>query len=157
MQTWRTYEQVATHLLDQFAAAFGLERVEGKQDVPALHSGTSWEIDARGVRVGDEGFVLVECRRYTTTRLDQESLGGLAWRIIDTGAEGGIIVSPHGLQAGAELVARTVNVVSVRLDANCNLHEYTLQFLNRVMVGIHDGPRTQDTVTAHVTRAKQDG
>ncbi|HEY4243701.1 MAG TPA: hypothetical protein VGM88_28005 [Kofleriaceae bacterium] len=44
---WESYEQVSRFLLDQFADRFGLERVEGKQDVIGLRSGTSWEIDAK--------------------------------------------------------------------------------------------------------------
>jgi hypothetical protein len=43
---WQTYEEVAAHLLDEFAAEFGLSRVEGKQIVDGQHSGTKWEIDA---------------------------------------------------------------------------------------------------------------
>jgi hypothetical protein len=30
---WQTYEEVAAWLLNQFASEFGLDRVEGKQDV----------------------------------------------------------------------------------------------------------------------------
>ena len=32
-QSWRTYEEVATYLLSQFAKEFGLARVEGKQKI----------------------------------------------------------------------------------------------------------------------------
>jgi hypothetical protein len=96
---WQSYEEVGTYLLDRFATEFGLDRVEGKQGVAGQRSGTSWEIDAKGFRLGQDGFVIVEFRRYTTSRLNQEDLGGLAYRIIDSGAEGGIIVSPLGLPA----------------------------------------------------------
>src|SRR5205814_10657234 len=102
MQQWESYEQVGTYLLDSFAAEFGLERVEAKQKVPGLESGTSWEIDAKGVRQGNDGFVIVEFRRYIKSRQNQGKMGELAYRIIDTGANGGIIVSPLGLQEGAE-------------------------------------------------------
>jgi hypothetical protein len=34
MAQWESYEQVGTYLLNQFAAEFGLDRVEGKQHVP---------------------------------------------------------------------------------------------------------------------------
>src|SRR5882724_6794049 len=39
---WQSYEGVARYLLDQFAAEFGLDRVEGKQNVLGKESGTSW-------------------------------------------------------------------------------------------------------------------
>jgi len=138
MQKWESYEEVGTYLLNQFATEFELDRVEAKQEVIGQRSGTSWEIDAKGVRQGNDGFVIVEFRRYTTSRQSQEKMGGLAYRIIDTGAMGGIIVSPLGLQEGAEKIAAAENVINVILNENCNRYEYMMQFLNRVMIGVHD-------------------
>lgn len=115
-----------------------MERVESKQDVVGQRSGTTWEIDAKGFRHGDPGFVIVECRRYTTSKQNQEKIGGLAYRIIDTGAEGGIIVSPLGLQEGAECVAAAENIVSIQLNEESTQHEYVLRFLNKIMIGRHD-------------------
>ena len=64
---WQSYEEVATYLLNQFASEFGLSKVEGKQSVLGLRSQTNWEIDAKGIREGNEGFVIIECRRYETS------------------------------------------------------------------------------------------
>jgi hypothetical protein len=146
MSQWESYEQVGAYLLDQFAAEFGLDHVEGKQEVGGLRSGTSWEIDAKGVRQGTDGFVIVEFRRYTTSRQNQGKMGELAYKIIDTGAKGGIIVSLLGLQEGAEKIAGAENVVNVILDENCNRHEYMMSFLNRVMIGVHDTARCEERV-----------
>ncbi|HEY4238339.1 MAG TPA: hypothetical protein VGM88_00910 [Kofleriaceae bacterium] len=96
------------------------------------------ELRTKGVRVGGAGFVIVECRRYTTSRQTQERMGGLAYRIIDTGAAGGIIVSPLGLQEGAEKIASAENVVSVCLDENSTRTDYVMSFLSNVMVGLSD-------------------
>ncbi len=150
MPQWESYEQVGTYLLDQFAATFGLDRVEPKQELLGQRSGTSWEIDAKGVRQGNDGFVIVEFRRYTTSRQSQEKMGGLAYRIIDTGAKGGIIVSPLGLQEGAEKVAAAEKVVNVILNENCNRYEYVMRFLNNVMVGVHDTVSIKDSVSFEV-------
>lgn len=98
-------------------------------------SGTGWEIDAKGVRASDGGFFIVECRRYTTSRQNQEKIGALAYRIIDSGAAGGIIVSPLGLQEGAEKVAAAENIFNVRLDENSTRHQFAMQFLNKFVVG----------------------
>jgi hypothetical protein len=123
-------------LIDKFRDEFGLDAVEGKQRIRGLCSGTGWEIEAKGVREGRVGFIVIECRRYTTSRLDQESVGGLAYRILDTGAIGGIIVSPLGLQEGAKKVASAANVIEVRLDENSTPYDYMLSFLNKTMVGV---------------------
>ena len=147
MPQWESYEQVGTYLLNQFAAEFGLDRVEPKQEVPGDRSGTSWEINAKGVRQGNDGFLVVEFRRYTTSRQSQEKLGGLAYRIIDTAAKGGIIVSPLGLQEGAQKIAAAENVVNVTLNENCNRYEYLMRFLDKIMVGVHDAEGLSDSVT----------
>jgi hypothetical protein len=81
-------------------------------------------------------FVIVECRRYTTSHLDQESLGALAYRIFDTGAAGAIVVSPLGLQGGAEKVAQSERVVSVTLDPSSSTTDYVMKFLDKIRVGL---------------------
>lgn len=136
-KAWESYEEVAVYLLEQFANEFGLERVEGKQGISGNLSGTPWKIDGKGFRQGDTGFVIVECRRYTTSKQNQEKIGALAYRIRDTGVDGGIVVSPLGLQEGAQRIADAENIVSVQLNKDCNNSEYVLRFLNKIMVGMH--------------------
>ena len=134
---WKTYEEVAEYLLNQFKEHFDLERVEAKQTVKGRKSGTDWEIDAKGVKSADnEMFIIVECRRHTTSRLNQEGLGGIAYRIQDTGAIGGIIVSPLGLQAGAKKIANAENIISVELNADATPAEFTLKFLDKLHCGV---------------------
>ncbi|WP_166831390.1 hypothetical protein [Thalassoroseus pseudoceratinae] len=152
MKKWETYEEVAAYLLDQFASAFGLSRVEGKQDIEGQRSGTKWQIDGKGVRSGDEGFMIVECRRFTTSKQNQERIGALAYRIIDSGADGGILVSPLGLQKGAEKIANAENITDVYLNEHSTCHEYTLKFLNRMMVGIQEQATAGDSWECTVFR-----
>jgi hypothetical protein len=149
-QSWKTYEDVATFLLDKFAQEFGLQRVEGKQLIDGLRSGTKWEIDAKGIREGDSGFIIVECRRNTTSRQNQEKIAGLAYRIVDVGAAGGIVVSPIGLQEGARKVAVAENIVEVHLDENSTADDFFLSFLNRIMVGVSDTICWNDSVQIEI-------
>jgi hypothetical protein len=130
---WRRYEEAAQLILDELASHFGLNRVEAKQSIPGLRSGTTWEIDAKGV-VGSEAFVIVECRRDTTSALKQEAIGALAYRILDTGAEGAIVVTPIGLQEGAEKVASAERIVCVRLSADATPQQFAIEFLGNVIV-----------------------
>ena len=146
MKKSESYEEVAAYLLDKFASDFELERVEGKQTIQGQRSGTEWEIDAKGVRKGNEGFIIVECRRYTVSKQNHEKIGGLAYRIIDTGAEGGIVVSPLGLQEGAEKIAAAEDIQSVELRSDSTIYDYFLRFLNNVMVGVHDTIHLEDVV-----------
>ena len=145
-QTWQTYEQVAAYLLDKFATDFDLIRVEGKQSVTGIKSGTTWEIDAKGFRKNNNGFVIVECRRFTKAKQSQERLSSLAYRISDTGAIGGIIVSPLGIQLGAQLIADAENIVNVTLDQNSTPTEFSMQFLNKIFVGLEEYVELTDTI-----------
>lgn len=133
---FETYEDVATHLLYEFADEFGLEKVEGKQKILGLKNDTKWEIDAKGIAEEGKKFVIIECRRYTKSRLKQASIGALAYCIDDTGASGGIIVSPLGLQEGAEKVANANGIVSVTLDADSTSTDYVMKFLDQIKAGL---------------------
>jgi len=145
VQIWKSYEEVAEYLLNQFADEFGISRVEGKQVVKGRQSGTQWEIDAKGVREGKEGFIIVECRRYVKSKQSQEKLASLAYRIIDTGAEGGILVSPLGLQKGAQKIAASSNIIDVRLNPNSTVQDFAMQFLNKIMISKGDPIRLSDS------------
>lgn len=150
MTKWESYEEVAVYLLNQFAIHFGLERVESKQKIVGLRSGTVWEIDAKGVREGNTGFILIECRRHTTSRQRQEDVAALAYRIQDTGAEGGIIVSPLDLQKGAKKIASAENIVHVQLPPDSTRYEYVLRFLEKVMIGLEDRISVRESVEIEV-------
>lgn len=132
VQPWLSYEQVVTDILNKLAEEFDFVRVEGKQTALGLKSGTAWEIDAKGVCSTDGAFFIVECRRHTTSRLSQEQVGALAYRILDTGASGGIIVSPLGLQEGAEKIACAENIISVTLNPDSTIQNYMIAFLDKM-------------------------
>lgn len=133
-EKWQSYEEVARYLLNEFAVHFQLGIVEGKQLIPGA-SGTGWNIDAKGITSNGEGFVIIECRRRTSRRLCQEAVAGLAYRIVNTGAKGGIVVSPLEFQKGARKVARHSNIIHVKLDPKSTTTDYVMRFLNQVFVG----------------------
>jgi hypothetical protein len=132
---------------------FGLNHVEPKQKIPGKRSGTEWEIDAKGVKEDNKGFVIIECRRYTTSRQSQGKAGQLAYQIIDTGAAGGIMVSPFDLQQGAKKVAERENIVSVQLDPNSTPQEFAMKFLNKLMLGFVDRVPVRDEFTVESSKS----
>lgn len=151
-KTWESYEGVATYLLQQMKETFGLDSVEGKQNIEGV-SGTDWEIDAKGIRKDDTGIILIECRRYTTSKLKQEDMAAIAYRIKDTGAKGGIIVTPIGLQEGAKIIAEKEGIIVVRLSPESDEQQYLLQFLNQIFVGVSDVISMTDRVHMKVIHA----
>ncbi len=130
---WRTYEELAQLIIKELATEFDLGEVEGKQVIPG-ESGTSWEIDAKGVRIGDSGVVLIECRRYLTSKIKQEQMAAIAYRIKDIGAVGGITVSPLEPQEGAKILAAHENITHVVLDPESTTENYFASFLNKAFV-----------------------
>ena len=149
---WGTYEEVATYLLNEFSDKFGLSRVEGKQQLKGIE--TNWEIDAKGVKLDGKGFLIIECRRFTTSKQNQGNIAKLAYSIIDAGAKGGILVSPLGIQSGGQKIAKARNIISVELDENSNNYEYTMRFLNKLMIGvaIEEKVNLTDSFDATITR-----
>ncbi|HAE42679.1 MAG TPA: hypothetical protein DCG34_07140 [Clostridiales bacterium] len=131
---WRDYEEVSVFLLNKLSEEFGLSWVEGKQKLVGK-SGTEWEVEAKGICNNGEGIVIIECRRYSTRKLEQEEMGALAYRIIDTDAESAIIVSPLGLQKGAKLVAEAGGITSVMIDANSTPQNFAVEFFNKLFLG----------------------
>ncbi len=144
---WKTYEEVACYLLNQISEKFGVSSFEGKQKIEGQKSGTPWEIDAKGIKKGTDIFLIVECRRYTTSRQSQEKVGALAYRVQDTHAAGGIIVSPLGLQKGAEKVAIAENIHEVILDVNSTTKDFFMKYLNDFFLGVSDSIKFTDSVT----------
>jgi hypothetical protein len=144
------------YLLGQFASHFQLGRVEGKQIVAGA-SGTSWEIDAKGLRGDGEGFVIVECRRHTKQSVSQIQIGGLVFSIQDTGAAGGIVVSPLPLQSGAKIVAGSQGIAHVQMSADSTTTDYVFRFLEHTFYGVSLEERAdaQDTTDATVIRASE--
>ncbi len=153
---WETYEEVAAFLLNRLSEHFGVERFEGKQVVSG-NSGTMWEIDAKGCSDGGDRIVVVECKRHTKRGVNQAVAGSLAWTIHEVGAEGGILVSPMGLQEGAKKVAASAKIIEVVLDQSSTTTDYMLSFLNQIHVGFSETIQISDHWIVEVVPNKRGG
>ena len=143
------YEQVTRHVLEQVGDLLGLDlqAVEGKQKIFGK-SGMEWTIDGKGVKTDDGGIVVIECRRYTTSRLKAEAMGGFAYRIKDLGAAGGYMVTPLGLQEGAEKLANHEGILDIHLDADSTATDFTVGLLDKVVHGRSANLKSEATTTA---------
>lgn len=150
IEEWETYEQVARYLLEKIKDDLNLKEVQGKQVLEGK-SGAHWEIDAKGVSLHNEKIILIECRRRSS-RQNQEALGGFAYRIRDTGAQSGIIVSPLELQIGAQKVAQHENIVHVKLSKDSTPTDFLMQFMNKFFVGFSETVTAKDSVSAILLR-----
>ena len=68
--------------------------------------------------------------------------------ISDSGAAGGLVVSPLDLQAGAKLVAAHEGIVEVQMAPTRTTTDYMVKFLDQIFVGRSPSPiRLKFTVT----------
>ena len=77
-------------------------------------------------------------------------MAAIAYRIKDTGAVGGIVVTPIGFQKGAALVAAAENIIHVKLCPDSTNHSYLLEFLNQIMVGVYDSVSIKESISIEI-------
>lgn len=149
---WQEYEETSRLLLEMFHRELGLSHIEGEQQLSGS-PGVTWNIEAKGVLAGsNEAFVIIECRQIKR-RITQEQAGGLFARIVDTGAAGGIFVTPSGLQRGAALFAAARNIQVIQLSANSTPKDFAMRFLHKLFMGVSDGLAIQDRVSGDIIRS----
>lgn len=148
----------ARKVLANLRETLGLSKIEGKQSLTGA-SRTDWEIDAKAWRSGENQFLVVEVRRHTKSRLKQEHVAAIAYRIQDLGAAGGIIVSPLPMQKGAELVAASAEIAHVRLSSESTTEDYLAEFMGSRFLGasITEAANAQAICDAEVIRGKPTG
>jgi hypothetical protein len=151
-KVWEYYEKVGTFLLNKMAREFGLKYVESKQEIVGKISCEKWEIDAKGIRENKKAFIIIEFRRYTTRRISKKDTGGFAYTIRDLGGEGGILVSPLGLQKGAKKIAKSANIIEVKMDENSTTLDYILRFLDKIKVGRHGKLNFKGSLKARIIK-----
>jgi hypothetical protein len=149
-QEWQNYEQVAVYVCEQIKDRLGLKKVEGKQEIIGVQSGMKWTVDGKGICEGNEGFLFIEVRRQLTSGQKPEQLGGLAYRIRDTGASGGIMVSPLPIQEGAKKIAEAEKIYEITLHENSTCESFIAKFLNDLMVGARDNIHVCDEANVEI-------
>jgi hypothetical protein len=122
-KSWQNYEDLARYVLRYFGEQLGISEVEAKQRLIGA-SGTEWEIDAKGVAVGGTGFLVIECKERSSARLNQATVGSLAFTVQDLGAKGAVIVTSIGLQEGAEKLAQHCDFKTVFLSRESTFEEF---------------------------------
>lgn len=156
---WRRYEEAARTILANIGHALGITSVGPKQKMPGA-SGTEWELDARAWAEGEEGFLVVEVRRYATSRLKQEDMAAIAFRVEDVGASGGIIVSPLPPQRGAAIIAKSKGLKCVTISLDSTAETYLAEFMGRKFHGVqvreaaHLRDESSATVIHHATQVE---
>lgn len=97
------------------------------------------------MKIDGEGFLIVECRRWKS-RLPQKEVAALVGSIKDTGAQGGILVTPVKLQRGAQKLVEHEIIHHVILDRESSTEAYVIAFLDKVIMGFHENLGVSDWI-----------
>ena len=129
------YENITRQLLLDIREKLGLsDKLESQQRIQG-NCGTKWPVDLLAYDINTDKIVLVECRYRSKEKLKQDSdLAGFAYRIRDTNADRGIIVTTIGLQEGAEKVAEYENITPIKLtiDIGNNSKNYIAELSTQI-------------------------
>ena len=136
-QTWERYEDVARQLIDDIKSYLGLSMVNPNKKEFLKKDGGICEIDVSAYDMSDGKLVLVECRNKNK-RLPQEEVHGFAYRIQQTNAKRGIIVTPIRLQKGAIIAANGARIGLIRLEPNSTPDNYIAQLTQLLIIKITD-------------------
>lgn len=148
------YEEVAQRVLTELASHLGIKSVQGKQDLIG-DSGTSWEADLVAYDE-DDRTIKIECkyRKSSRDKIKQGEMGAFALSVIDTGSAGGILVTSHEVQEGAQKVADKFNVRVVELREGSTMDAYIAKIKDALFVGITDSIELMDECQIIVTNVK---
>lgn len=151
--TWQSYEEVARFVLRELRRALNIADVGPPAVLPG-ESGTTWHVDGTATRAPDGAALILECKRKVGRRLDQEAIGGIAFRVLETGVGGAIVVTPLPLQKGAEMVARAQGIQHVQLEPWSTSENYLARFLGQAFYGVTltESVHVTDCVEATVIR-----
>lgn len=129
------------------ALHFGCRPLTVNRSLFSPRSGTTWEIECKGVRFGSETLFFIECRRYTTSLLDQESLGGLTYRIRDSGAAVASSFRHWGFKKVPRRSRRQKTSSPLKLNPDSRPELYVARYLDQLRTGIQDRLWLSDFVT----------
>ena len=101
--------------------------------------------------------LLVECKSTRTRASVKPSLANWVWQILDTDADGGFLVSPNGLQAGAKLVAAAADIHEIKLDPRSAPSAWFGEWLGKVGAGFADEVKVGVSEHVLIKRIDQNG
>lgn len=154
MKKWEAYEAAAKQVIGDLRVKLGVIKVGGKQKIAGI-DGTTYELDAVAWTDASGSFLLVEARRHTSSRLDQDAVNAIAYKLYKVGAEGAIILSPLPLQAGAKKVADFDHIEHILLSADSTAEDYLAEYLGQHFLGasIVESTTAGDACDATVIKA----
>lgn len=130
------YEAVTRKIFHNLREHLGIYGVS-KEKTKHIGNSTNWTVDASCYKNEDDTLVIIECRRKTTSKINQEEAGGFAFRVGDIGAGSAYMVTPIGFQNGAKKVATAHKIGMAILNVDATDTEYILNVANQLFRGLH--------------------
>ena len=147
------YEWVTRRIFHDLREYLGIDRMSSDRTKHVGTSGAEWTVDASCYRIEDDTLVILECRRKTNSKVEQEEVGGLAYRFMDIGADMAYMVTPIGFQKGAQKVANANKINMVTLNADATDTEYILAVADQLFRGLRVSEYGVGTDSVNVYRS----
>ncbi len=152
---WKNFEDVFRAILAMHMDFFELEEVEPtSKPIPGIARKVKpWAIDVVGYRKGTNRLVLFEVKRRGRN-VEPEQAAGFAYRILDTEAEAGYIVTTmdRNLSSGAKEIANYEKIGHIQLQKDSTPDDYVMRIADNMFVGITDAVKVSERVEAIVER-----
>lgn len=152
---WKNFEDVFRAILAMHMNFFELEKVEPTSKPVPGHARKfkPWAIDVVGYRKGTKRLVLFEVKRRGRN-VEPEQAAGFAYRILDTEAEAGYIVTTMGrdLSSGAKEIADYEKIGHIQVEKDSTPDDYTMKIADNMFVGVTDTVKVSEHIEAIVER-----
>lgn len=129
------FERITRLILKNLREHLGYETVEGSKRYRGKSSGRKRQIDISVYRT-DGKMIIVECKRHTR-KVDIKIMGEFYYVINrEIGADGGLLVSSVGFDAGAQAVANAEKIGMATLNSDATEYDYILEIAGQLWRGI---------------------
>jgi hypothetical protein len=135
-ESWKAYREATIRLLKDVKGYTDVERMEGGQKVN-IESGSECEVDVAAYRVGGEGIIVFECKRWERS-IEQGALVKFHYSIRNSGVNSGIRITPIDLQECITKLAQAEKIIEIKLDFNSTSKSYIAKIVSRIFSRVND-------------------
>lgn len=140
-ESWKTYRKATRQVFKDVKGYIGVEGIEGRQKVD-IKSSSECEVDVTAYRVGGEGIIVFECKRWEYS-LDKGALGKFHYLIKNAGVNSEIVITPLDFQECTAKLAQAEKIIEIKLD----FHSTSKSYIGKIVSHIFS--RVKDEITIH--------
>lgn len=135
-ESWKTYRKATRQFFKDVKGYIGAERKEGRQKIE-IKSGSECEVDVTAYRVGGEGIIVFECKRWEHS-LDKGALGKFHYLIKNAGVNSEMVIIPLDSQECTTKLAQAEKIIDIKLDFHSTSESYIGKIVSHIFSRVKD-------------------